>query len=162
MTDRELCDIIERVRVECSQHRDTTYSLGGIYALDTIKPLLRAALTPSAKPTTLREWAETNTCSEVHEGTLCSVCRAASVGCVRAWALNDTSHPPAVEGTDAGASAPPEICSRCGESHHYSIACREGWRNSPVHLLDALQDRLGPSSGHLIRSKPIAPAKEPK
>lgn len=50
MTDRELCDIIEHVRVECSRHTDATYSLGGIYALDTVKPLLRAALKPVAEP----------------------------------------------------------------------------------------------------------------
>ncbi len=58
MTDRELCDIIERVRVECSRHTDATYSLGGIYALDTVKPLLRAALKSQAgsDPQARQEW----------------------------------------------------------------------------------------------------------
>lgn len=41
----------------------------------------------SPTPETLRQWAEANTCSEVHEGTLCDVCQHLSVGCVRAWAL---------------------------------------------------------------------------
>ena len=50
----------------------------------------RAEVSSPARPQqTLREWAAANTCSEVHEGTLCSVCRYAGVGCVRAWALND-------------------------------------------------------------------------
>lgn len=44
---------------------------------------------PASRQETLREWARANTCSEVHEGTLCSVCRYAGVGCVRAWALNE-------------------------------------------------------------------------
>ncbi len=44
LSDRELCDVIERVRVECSEHRDVSWRLGAIYALDILKPRLRAAM----------------------------------------------------------------------------------------------------------------------
>jgi hypothetical protein len=42
--DRQVVEIIEGLRVACSEHRDADWKLGAIYALDTVKPLLRAAL----------------------------------------------------------------------------------------------------------------------
>jgi hypothetical protein len=39
-TRRDLLPALERLRVEMSQHRDTTYRLGCIYALDEVRRLL--------------------------------------------------------------------------------------------------------------------------
>ena len=48
-----LRDAIERVRVECSEHRDSDWVLGAVYALDTLKqrlfPAPRETPAPPAK-----------------------------------------------------------------------------------------------------------------
>lgn len=52
MTRDRLLAEIERLRVACSTHRDATYKLGGINALDEIAGWVRRTW-PTAEPETL-------------------------------------------------------------------------------------------------------------
>lgn len=48
-SERQIYELIERVRVECSEHRDVSWRLGAIYALDALKPRLRTLLEAQPK-----------------------------------------------------------------------------------------------------------------